>query len=43
MLGAIYGDKAGSTYEFEQLKEIKSINPKQIILCKQVHRDRIPT
>ena len=27
MLGAIYGDKAGSIYEFSQLKEIKSIDP----------------
>ena len=28
MLGGIYGDLAGSIYEFSQLKEIKSINPK---------------
>ena len=39
MLGAIYGDKAGSTYEFEQLKEIKSINPKQIILPNSFYSD----
>ena len=39
MLGAIYGDKAGSTYEFEQLREIKSINPKQIILPNSFYSD----
>ncbi len=39
MLGAIYGDKAGSTYEFDQLKEIKSINPKQIILSNSFYSD----
>ena len=26
MYGSIYGDLAGSIYEFEQLKEIKSID-----------------
>lgn len=39
MLGAIYGDKAGSTYEFEQTKEIKSINPKQLILPNSFYSD----
>ena len=39
MLGAIYGDKAGSTYEFSQLKEIKAINPKQIILPNSFYSD----
>ena len=31
MYGAIIGDLAGSIYEFEQTKGIKSINPKEII------------
>ena len=39
MLGAIYGDKAGSTYEFDQLKEIKSIKPKQLILPDSFYSD----
>ena len=39
MLGAIYGDKAGSIYEFEQLKEITSINPKELILPNSFYSD----
>lgn len=39
MLGAIYGDKAGSTYEFKQLKEIKSINPEKLILPDSFYSD----
>lgn len=31
MWGAIIGDLAGSIYEYDQLKEIKSVNPKEII------------
>ena len=34
MLGAIYGDKAGSIYEFSQLKVIKGINPQKLITDK---------
>ncbi len=39
MLGAIYGDKAGSIYEFEQLKGIKSVKPGQIILPNSFYSD----
>ena len=39
MLGAIYGDKAGSIYEFNQTKRIESINPKQLILPKSFYSD----
>ncbi len=39
MLGAIFGDKAGSIYEFEQLKEIKSIEPKELILPNSFYSD----
>lgn len=39
MLGAIYGDKAGSIYEFSQLKEIKSINPKKLITVNSFYSD----
>lgn len=31
MLGAIYGDKAGSIYEYEQIKTIKPIKTEQLI------------
>lgn len=31
MWGAVIGDLAGSVYEFEQLKEIKSIKTNEII------------
>ena len=31
MWGAIIGDLAGSVYEFDQIKNIKSINTKEII------------
>ena len=39
MLGAIYGDKAGSIYEYEQLKGIKSINPEKLILPSSFYSD----
>ena len=39
MLGAIYGDKAGSVYEFAQLKEIKSINPNKLITPESFYSD----
>ncbi|MBQ6498250.1 MAG: ADP-ribosylglycohydrolase family protein [Bacilli bacterium] len=39
MLGAIYGDKAGSIYEFGQLKEITSIDPKELILPNSFYSD----
>ena len=39
MLGAIYGDKAGSIYEFSQLKEIKSIDPKKLIIEESFYSD----
>ena len=39
MLGAIYGDKAGSIYEYNQLKKIKSINPKKLILPNSFYSD----
>ena len=39
MLGAIYGDKAGSIYEYDQLKEIKPINPKELILENSFYSD----
>ena len=39
MLGAIYGDKAGSIYEFNQTKEIVGINPKELILPDSFYSD----
>ena len=39
MLGAIYGDKAGSIYEFDQFKKIKSINPKELITDESFYSD----
>lgn len=39
MLGAIYGDKAGSVYEFNQTKNIASINPKKLILPDSFYSD----
>ena len=39
MLGAIYGDKAGSIYEYEQIREIKSINPDKLILPNSFYSD----
>ena len=39
MLGAIYGDKAGSIYEYNQLKKIKSINPEKLILTNYFYSD----
>lgn len=39
MLGAIYGDKAGSIYEYEQLKEIKGIKPDKLILPNSFYSD----
>lgn len=39
MLGAIYGDKAGSIYEYEQLKQITSVNPDKLILSNSFYSD----
>jgi ADP-ribosylglycohydrolase len=39
MLGAIYGDKAGSIYEFNQIKNIASINPEKLILPSSFYSD----
>lgn len=39
MLGAIYGDKAGSIYEFSQLKEIKGIDPQTLITEESFYSD----
>lgn len=39
MLGAIYGDKAGSLYEFEQTKKIEGINPEKLILPNSFYSD----
>lgn len=39
MLGAIYGDKAGSIYEQGQLKKITSIDPKELIIEKSFYSD----
>lgn len=39
MLGAIYGDKAGSIYEFNQTKKIESINPEKLILFNSFYSD----
>lgn len=39
MLGAIYGDKAGSIYEYKQLTKIESINPEKLITSKSFYSD----
>ena len=39
MLGAIYGDKAGSIYEFNQTKKIESINPEKLMLPNSFYSD----
>lgn len=39
MLGSIYGDKAGSIYEFNQTKKIESINPEKLILPNSFYSD----
>ncbi len=39
MLGAIYGDIVGSIYEYDQFKEIKEVNPKQLILPDSFYSD----
>ena len=39
MLGAIYGDKAGSIYEFSQTKNIEGINPEKLILPNSFYSD----
>lgn len=39
MLGAIYGDKAGSIYEFEQIKKIHAINPQKLIVDNSFYSD----
>ena len=35
MLGAIYGDKAGSIHEYGQIKTIEENKTVGIIICKQ--------
>lgn len=39
MLGAIYGDKAGSIYEYSQTKEIKAVYPKELITKDSFYTD----
>lgn len=39
MLGGIYGDKAGSIYEYSQIKEITSINPDKLITHESFFSD----
>ena len=39
MYGAIIGDLAGSIYEYDQVKEIKSINPEHIIMPNSFYSD----
>lgn len=39
MLGAIYGDKAGSIYEYEQTKNIKPIKTNKLILENSFYSD----
>lgn len=39
MLGAIYGDKAGSIYEFGQIKKIKSIDVDHLITSNSFYSD----
>lgn len=39
MLGAIYGDKAGSIYEFQQTKKIKPIQVNELILSNSFYSD----
>ena len=39
MLGAIYGDKAGSIYEFGQLKKIKPVSPAELVTTDSFFSD----
>lgn len=39
MYGAIYGDLAGSIYEYSQIKEIKSIKTNELILPNSFYSD----
>lgn len=39
MLGAIYGDKAGSIYEFNQIKEVMPISPEKLIVDNSFYSD----
>lgn len=39
MWGAIIGDLAGSIYEFEQTKEIKTVSPKELITNQSFYSD----
>ena len=39
MYGAIYGDLAGSIYEYSQVKEIKAIKPKELIVKDSFYSD----
>ena len=39
MLGAIYGDKAGSIHEFDQIKSIKPVNIDKLISEQSFYSD----
>lgn len=39
MLGAIYGDKAGSIYEYDQFSEVKEIDPQELITDDSFYSD----
>lgn len=39
MLGAIYGDKAGSIYEYDQFNEVKEIKPRELITTDSFYSD----
>ena len=39
MLGAIYGDKAGSIYEYDQTKKITPIYPDELITKESFYSD----
>ena len=39
MLGAIYGDKAGSVYEFDQFSKVEEITPQELIVDDSFYSD----
>ena len=39
MLGAIYGDKAGSIHEFKQIKTVKPVETEQLITNESFYSD----
>ena len=39
MYGAVYGDLAGSTYEYSQIKEVKSVRPEMLITKDSFYSD----